>query len=211
MQSCLLSFSFVMHAAWICCCAPSLSGSRTKGCNGNTRGLLTISRRGMGGDTGWDCSEASFGLCVCSGCAWFFFFVLFCNCREKIVSHHKWLIFEQLSCLLLKWQYRTCWPFDFSLRGREQCKAAVLAGNPTSSCTVNKNLPVPVTVPVLKPDVLLFILLPALLYLRLNIFPSSPRGRTIVPLERCCLEGSTLFGLLSTLRHSRSTISPLGQ
>lgn len=26
----------------------------------------------MGGDTGWDCSEASFSLGVCSVCAWVF-------------------------------------------------------------------------------------------------------------------------------------------
>lgn len=190
MQSCLLSFCYARCLNLSLCPIPPWS--RTKGCNGNTRGLLTISRRGMGGDTGWDCSEASFSLGVCRLCAYFLFF-LFRNCSEKIVSHHKWLIFEQLSCLLLKWQYSNCWLFGFSLGGCEQCKAAVLAGNPTSSCTVNKNLPVPVTVHVLKPDVLLFILLHVLLYLCLKIFPSSPRGRTIVPLERCCLESSTLF------------------
>lgn len=43
----------------------------------------------MGGDTGWDCSEASFGLGVCSGCAWVFFlfgFVLQLQGENSVAS-----------------------------------------------------------------------------------------------------------------------------
>lgn len=78
MQSCLLSFCYARCLNLSLCPIPQCT--RTMGCNGSTRGLLNISRRGMGGDTE---DVAVRVLPSVWAYAAYVLVSLFCKCRKK--------------------------------------------------------------------------------------------------------------------------------
>lgn len=112
-------------------------------------------------------------------------FLLFCNYRlcASVTSQVTHFLATFLFTIEMTIQELLAfWLFIRKMWTMQTCCLPTLVGSPTSFGTVNKNLPVPVTVHVLKPEVLFFILLRVLLYLCLTIFPSSPGGRTRVQL-----------------------------
>lgn len=86
MQSCLLSFCYARCFNLSLCPIPPWTG--TKGWYGNTRGLLSVSGRGMGGDADVSVQRLPSDW----ACAAYVLVSFLLQMQEK-VSHHKWLIF----------------------------------------------------------------------------------------------------------------------